>query len=76
MTWSQQESVYSNNKTYDLILIKEAEYVTSRYSFIIVSSSQSNMRWFDSEGSPHWQCSSAPSSVVNKTYFFGHVNII
>jgi hypothetical protein len=36
--------VYSNNKIYDLILIKEAEYVTSRYSFIIVSSSQSNMR--------------------------------
>jgi hypothetical protein len=30
------------------------------------------MRWFDKATAPHWQCSSAPSSL-NRTYFFGHV---
>jgi hypothetical protein len=37
-----------------------------------ISSNQSNRHWFDKASTPHWQCSSAPSSV-NRMYFFGHV---
>jgi len=32
------------------------------------------MRWLDKAGAPHWQCSSAPSSVVNNMYFFEHIS--
>ena len=42
-------------------------------SYCSVSSNQSTIRWFEIAGAPHWQCSSAPSSVVNKMYFFGQV---
>src|SRR5213080_910909 len=43
------------------------------YPFCNVSSNQSNMRRSDKAGAPHWQCSSAPSSVVNNMYFFEHI---
>ena len=32
-------------------------------SYSSVSSNQSKIRWFEIADAPHWQCSSAPSSV-------------
>jgi hypothetical protein len=48
--------------------------LTNFYFCLIVSSNQSNIRWLDKAGAPVWQCSSAPSSSVNRIYFFGQVN--